>query len=136
MKNKRVMTLTLCWLLVTFFMPFVLSSTGNESGSNKEAEQHYEKANELRKAADYDAAISEYEKSISSSPKSEIAQNAQYWIAQSHFSARRFDVALSAFQKLLDESPTGTNVSSVKLMIERIKQAQWKGCWRVYAALD
>lgn len=105
-------------------MPLVLSSTGTESESKTQAEQHYEKANELRKVADYDAAISEYEKAISSSPKSEIAQNARYWIAQSHFSARRFDVALSAFQKLLDESPTGTNVSSVKLMIERIQQVQ------------
>jgi predicted Zn-dependent protease len=61
---------------------------------------------------------------MSLSPKSKIAQDAQYWIGQSHFEARQFDAALSAFQKLLDEHPTSTIIPSTKKMIERVQQAK------------
>ena len=89
-----------------------------------EAERHYEKAYELRKAADYDAAIAEYEKVISLSPNSKIAQDAQYWIGQSYFEARQFDDALSAFQRLLDKYPASSIAPSTKQMIERVQQAK------------
>ena len=94
------------------------------SEKDTKAEQSFQRANELRKAAYYDAAISEYEKTISLSPNSRIAQDAQYWIGQSHFQAGQFDAALSAFEKLLDEYPTSKIVSSTKLMIERAEKAK------------
>ena len=49
-----------------------------------EAEQHFEKANELLKSMDYEGAIAEYGKVISLSTGSKVAQDAQYWIGQSH----------------------------------------------------
>ncbi len=124
MNNKRSITLALCWILVTISGLCVLSFAGNESGTNPEAEQHFEKANELRKAANYDAAITEYKKVMSLSSNSKIAQDAQYWIGQSHFEAGQFDDALSAFQKLLDEYPASTIIPSTKLMMERVRQAK------------
>jgi TolA-binding protein len=102
----------------------VLAFADTESGTHTEAEQHFEKANELRKLADYDAAIAEYQKVIRLSPNSRIAQDAQYWIGQSCFRAGRFDEALSAFQKLLDEYPASAIIPSAKLMMERARQAK------------
>ncbi len=124
MNNKRLISLTICWILVVVPGLCVSSFAGTESGTNTEAEQHFEKANELRKLADYDAAIAEYKKVISLSPKSRIAQDAQYWIGQSYFRAGQFDAALSAYQKILEEYPDSAIIPSTKLMIKRIQQAK------------
>ena len=124
MNNKKLISLSICWILVALPGLCVLSFAGNESGTNTEVEQHFEKANELRKLADYDAAIAEYEIVISLSPNSKIAQDAQYWIGQSYFGAGQFDAALAAFQKLLDEYPASTIIPSTKLMIERVQRAK------------
>ena len=124
MNNKRLIALTISWILVVVPGLCVLSFADAESGTNTEAQQHFERANELRKLADHDGAITEYEKVISLSPNSKIAQDAQYWIGQSYFGAGQFDAALSAFQKLLDEYPTSTIIPSTKSMIERVQQAK------------
>ena len=69
MNQKRLILLTVCWILVV--IPG-LSFANNESGTNAEAEQHLEKANELLKRMDYEAAIAEYEKVINLSSKCSI----------------------------------------------------------------
>ena len=124
MDNRRLIALTISWILAVIPGQYAQSFAGTESGTNAEAEQHFGKAMELRKAADYDAAIAEYNKVLNLSPDSKIARNAQYWIGQSHFEARQFDAALSAFQKLLDEHPASTIIPSTKQMIERVQQAK------------
>ena len=124
MNNKRLIALTISLILGIVPGLCVLSFASDEPGTSTEAEQHFEKANELRKAADYYAAITEYKKVMSLSPESKIAQNAQYWIGQSHFAAGQLDAASSAFQKLLDDYPASTVDSSIKQMIERVQQAK------------
>ncbi len=124
MNNKRLIALTICCILVAVPGLCVLSSADAQSGTNAEAQRHFEKANELRKLADYDTAIAEYNKVLNLSPNSKIARNAQYWIGQSYFEAGQFDSALSAFQKLLDEYPASTIIPSTKLMMERVQQAK------------
>lgn len=120
MNHKKSNSLTKCWILIVALGLCVASFADNES----EAEQHFEKANELRKVADYDTAIDEYEKVISLSPNSRIAQDAQYWIGQSYFEAGHFDAALSVFKNILEEYPDSAIIPSTKLMIERIQQAK------------
>ena len=124
MNDKRLISLTICWILVVVPGLCILSFAGTESGTNTEAEQYFEKANELRKLADYDAAIAEYKKVISLSPNSKIAQDAQYWVGQSYFGAGQFDNSLSAFQELLEKYPTSKIIPSTKLMMERVQQAK------------
>jgi ankyrin repeat protein len=124
MNHKRLISLTTCFMLSVVLGLSVSSFADNDSETNTEAEQHFEKAYELRKAADYDAAIAEYEKVISLSPNSKIAQNAQYWIGQSYFESKQFDAALSAFQGLLDKYPASSIAPSTKQMIERVQQAK------------
>ena len=124
MKNKRLNSLRIGWFIVVTAGLCILSFANSDTEANKKAEQYFEKANELRKAADYDAAITEYKKVISLSPKSRIAQDAKYWIGQSYFEAGQLNAAISAFQKIIDEYPTSTIIASTKLMIERIKKAK------------
>jgi ankyrin repeat protein len=124
MNNKRLISLAICFILSVVSVLSISLFADNESEINTEAEQHYEKAYELRKVTDYDAAISEYEKVISLSPNSKIAQNAQYWIGQSYFESKRFDSALSAFQSLLDKYPASSIAPTTKTMIERVQLAK------------
>ncbi|UCC98737.1 MAG: ankyrin repeat domain-containing protein, partial [Phycisphaerales bacterium] len=124
MNSRRPITLTLCWIVTVVLGLSVQSFANNKSETNPEAETHFQKANELHILADYDAAITEYQTVISLSPKSRIAQNAQYWIGQLYFESKRFDAALSAFQKLLDEYPESRTIPATNLMIERVQQAK------------
>jgi Tol biopolymer transport system component len=73
---------------------------------------------------DYEAAIAEYKKVLSISPDSEIAQDAQYWIGQSHFRAGQFDVAQATFAELIEQYPTSAIVPVAKLMTKRVAQAK------------
>ena len=112
---------------IFLILPVILAATvfaDTTMPANKEAEQHFEKANELLKRMDYEGAIAEYSKVINLSSGSKAAQDAQYWIGQCYFKAEQFDAALTAFQKLLDEYPTSTIISSTKLIIERVQQAK------------
>ncbi|MEJ2700829.1 MAG: tetratricopeptide repeat protein, partial [Sedimentisphaerales bacterium] len=124
MDRERSLSLTIFWILA--FVPGLcaLSYADNKTETNPEAEQHFQKANELQILADYDAAIAEYQTVISLSPNSKIAQNAQYWIGQLYFQSKRFDAALSAFEKLLDEYPESRTIPATTLMIQRVQQAK------------
>jgi tetratricopeptide (TPR) repeat protein len=135
MKNKRLFSLTIGWIIVVIAGLCVLSLADNDTEANKKAEQYFEKANELRKVADYNAAIVEYEKVISLSPNSKIAQNALYWIGQSYFETGEFDTALSAFKKLLDEYPDSPIIPSTKSMIERVQKAKINESF-IWAVID
>jgi len=68
MDRKRLLSLTACWTLAIVLGLCVLSFANNKSETNPEAEQHFQKANELHILADYDAAIAEYRTVISLSP--------------------------------------------------------------------
>jgi ankyrin repeat protein len=124
MNNRKIISMTICWILLLAAGLSVISYANNESGTNEKAEGYFEKANELRKVADYEAAITEYNNVISALPNSKIAQDARYWIGQSYFEMGQYDSALSAFQKLLDEYPDSPISESTKLMIERVQQAK------------
>jgi ankyrin repeat protein len=124
MNRERIIMLKICRILLIVSVLCSLSFANSESGTNSEAEQHFEKANELRKLADYEAAITEYKSVIKLLPHSRIAQDAQYWIGQAYFETGQFDAALSEFKKLLDEYPDSAIIASTKLMIERIQQAK------------
>jgi ankyrin repeat protein len=124
MNNKKIISMIICCTLVFVGGLSNLSYANNESQANTDAEQHYEKANELYKLADYDAAINEFEQVIELAPKSAIAQNAKYWIGQLYFETRQFDAALTTFQELINEFPDSIAVSPTKTMIERVQQAK------------
>ena len=124
MKHKKLISITTYFVLSVVPALSALSFAGDEPATNAEAEKHYEKAYELRKATDYDAAIAEYEKVISLSPNSRIAENARYWMGQSHFQAGQFDDALLAFHGLANDYPRSAIIPSTQLMIGRVEQSK------------
>ena len=114
----------MCLILVIVLAISAATLADIASETNTKAEQHFEKANELLKHTEYEAAIAEYKKVINISSNSKIAQNAQYWIGQSHFRAGQFDAAQETFAKLIEAYPTSAIVPVTKLMVERVGQAK------------
>jgi Tol biopolymer transport system component len=112
---------------IFLILPVILAASvfaDTTSPSNKEAEQHFEKANELLKRMDYEGAIAEYSKVVNLSSGSKAAQDAQYWIGQSQFRAGRLDDAQATFAKLIEQYPSSTIIPVTKLMVERVEQAK------------
>ncbi len=124
MKKIILVPLTMCLILVIVLAISVSTLADIASETNTKAEQYFEKANELLKRMDYEAAIAEYNKVISLSSNSKIAQNAQYWIGQSHFRAGQFDAAQATFAKLIEQYPASAIVPVTKLMVGRVRQAK------------
>jgi len=118
-----LVSIKLCLILVILLGTSALTLADIASEANKKAEQHFEKANELLKRMDYEAAIAEYYKVVNLSSNSKITQDAQYWIGQSHFRAGQFDAAQSAFAKLIEAYPKSAIVPVTKLMVERVARA-------------
>ena len=115
---------TLCLICSIVIGTAALTLADIASQTSKETEHHFEKANELLKHLDYEAAIAEYSKVINLSSNSKIAQDAQYWIGQSHFRAGRFDTAQATFAKLIEAYPASAIVPVTKLMVQRVQQAK------------
>ena len=118
MNCKRLTSLTRCLFLAIAAGTGVFVLADIASAADPEAQRHFNKANELRKVANHDAAIAEYNKVINLSPNSMIAQNAQYWIGQLYFKMGRLNPALTAFEKIIEEYPKSAIISSTKLMVE------------------
>jgi Tol biopolymer transport system component len=114
----------MCLILVIVLVISAATLADIASVTNTKAEQHFEKGNELLKCMDYEAAITEYNKVINLSSNSKIAQNAQYWIGQSHFKAGQFDAAQATFAKLIEQYPESAIVPVTKLMVERVQQTK------------
>ena len=92
------------------------------SDTDKSAEKHFEKANKLLKQEQYEAAIAEYDRVVKLVTRSEIAQDAQYWIGQSYFRMGEFDKALAIFETLIKEYPESAIVPATQIMMKRVQQ--------------
>jgi tol-pal system protein YbgF len=82
------------------------------SGSDRE---NYQAAFELLKEQRYEPAALAFEQFLVSFPDSELADNAQYWLAESHYVTKRFEDALQAFQVVIDDYPRSRKVADALL---------------------
>ena len=64
-------------------------------------QQAYQGAFELLKTGDYEEAATAFQKFITTYPTGSYADNAQYWLGETHYITRRFDLALQEFQRLV-----------------------------------
>jgi len=124
MSKRTLVSLTICLILGIVLVVSGLTLADTALETNTKAEQYFEKANELLKHTEYEAAIAEYKKVLNLSSNSKIAQNAQYWIGQTHFRSGQFDAAQAAFAKLIEQYPESAIVPVTKLMVERVGQAK------------
>ena len=76
---------------------------------------NYQAAFELLKEQRYEPAGMAFEQFLVTYPDSELADNAQYWLAESHYVTRMFDRALEEFRAVIDRFPRSRKVPDALL---------------------
>lgn len=66
---------------------------------------NYQAAFELLKDQQYEQAVMAFKQFLSSYPDSLLADNAQYWLAESYYVTEQFQPALQQFQMVIDKYP-------------------------------
>lgn len=78
---------------------------------------NYQAAFELLKEERYDMAATAFSQYLVTFPESELADNAQYWLAESFYAANEFEKALGAFEVVMSEYPLSRKVPDALLKI-------------------
>jgi tol-pal system protein YbgF len=97
-------------------------SAGN-SASEKIAEasdpagREYEEALRVLERKEYRASIARFKEFLQKYPKTEYADNAQYWIGESHYALREFDQAILEFDSVRRNYPEGDKVPASLLKL-------------------
>jgi len=85
--------------------------------SGGSARDYYQAAFELLKEQRYEPAASAFEQFLAKYPDSELANNAQYWLAESHYVTQQYDLALSQFEIVIGKFPDSRKVPDALLKI-------------------
>jgi tol-pal system protein YbgF len=64
---------------------------------------------------DYRLAITRFKEFLQKHPKSKLANNAQYWIGESHYALREFDQAILEFDAVRSRYPQADKVPAALL---------------------
>lgn len=78
---------------------------------------NYQAAFELLKAQRYDDAANAFNQFLSNYPESQLAENAQYWLAETYYVTDDFDQALGEFEAVIDQYPRSRKVPDALLKI-------------------
>jgi len=76
---------------------------------------NYQAAFELLKEQRYEPAAMAFQQFLKTYPDSELADNAQYWLAESYYVTQKFEQALSTFKKVIDQYPRSRKVPDALL---------------------
>lgn len=97
------------------------SSAGGGSGSlpvpNGSARDNYQAAFELLKEGRYEQAANAFSQFLETYPDSNLADNAQYWLAESYYVTQQYRKALPAFEKVVTQYPDSRKVPDALLKI-------------------
>lgn len=78
---------------------------------------NYQAAFELLKAQRYDDAANAFNQFLSNYPESQLAENAQYWLAETYYVTDDFDQALGEFEAVIEQYPRSRKVPDALLKI-------------------
>jgi tol-pal system protein YbgF len=92
--------------------PMVADSS---SGETPVVKKDYELAFQALERRDYRLAIARFKEFLKKYPKSNLADNAQYWIGESHYGLREFDQAIIEFDAVRRRYPQGEKVPAALL---------------------
>lgn len=81
----------------------------------------YNKALEILRSGRYADAAIEFEQIVTHHPNSDLADNAQYWLAETMYINRDFDLATAAFQRIISDYPDSSKVPDALLKIAFIQ---------------
>jgi tol-pal system protein YbgF len=92
--------------------PLIADSSAGETPIVK---KDYELAFQALEKRDYRLAITRFKEFLKKHPKSNLADNAQYWIGESHYGLREFDQAIIEFDAVRRRYPQGEKVPAALL---------------------
>jgi tol-pal system protein YbgF len=78
---------------------------------------NYQAAFELLKEQQYGPAAAAFAQFLVTFPDSELADNAQYWLAESHYVTQQFELALSEFEVVIESFPESRKIPDALLKI-------------------
>jgi len=78
---------------------------------------NYQAAFELLKEQQYEQAAAAFGQFLASYPDSQLADNAQYWLAESYYVTDAYERALAEFQAVIDRHPRSRKVPDALLKI-------------------
>jgi len=78
---------------------------------------NYQAAFELLKEQRYEPAAMAFEQFLVTFPDSELADNAQYWLAESHYVTQQFNDALTAFETVISDHSRSRKVPDALLKV-------------------
>lgn len=78
---------------------------------------NYQAAFELLKEQRYEPAAMAFQQFLLSYPDSQLADNAQYWLAESYYVTKKYDNALGEFEKVIKNFPNSRKVPDALLKI-------------------
>jgi tol-pal system protein YbgF len=84
------------------------------AGSDQE---NYQAAFNLVQARRYPEAATAFENFLTSFPQSPLADNAQYWLAETHYVQRDFMGALPEFEKVVEQYPQSAKLADALLKV-------------------
>jgi tol-pal system protein YbgF len=85
------------------------------AAENDALRRDYEIAWRALEKKDYRVAIGRFKEFLQKHPKSKLANNAQYWIGESHYALREFDQAILEFDAVRSRYPQGDKVPAALL---------------------
>ena len=80
-------------------------------------QQNYQAAFDMISARKYDEAGAAFETFLTQFPTSPLADNAQYWLAETHYVRGQFAEALPAFRKVLEQYPQSAKLPDALLKV-------------------
>ena len=80
-------------------------------------QQNYKAAFDLLQARHYEEAGKGFTQFLAEFPKSPLADNAQYWLAETHYVQGQFSAALADFQKVIDKYPMAAKMPDAMLKV-------------------
>jgi tol-pal system protein YbgF len=82
------------------------------NGSDRD---NYQIALELLRNERYEESAASFQEFLEAFPDSQLAANAQYWLAESHYASDEFEKALTDFARVIDNYPQSTKVPDALL---------------------
>ena len=87
-------------------VPISVKPAGTSDVATTLARSAYERAFNLLKQGQYEAAVVSFRAFLESYPSASYADNAQYWIAEANYVQRNYKKALTEFKKVVDKYPS------------------------------
>jgi tol-pal system protein YbgF len=104
--------------------PAAMQAQNNNSISKADSAvigTQYDHALQTLRSGHYDNAAQQFKKIVARYPSSDLADNAQYWLAETMYINRDFEAATTAFQQVISTYPLSSKVPDALLKIAFIQ---------------